>query len=194
MFHYIHHKDTSVGLSNEVELKEKVIRWIQHAPEEEWVGFGEVLLRKQMILQDYLNSFRKKEGVVDEITLYVLSRMLQEPTAVITKMRFWSTVEGDYIGDTSIIFACGGEGHYIPLQRAEDKTPGNRCANRITICTNICFQVFRYKLDIIIFIFTFVFVFVLVIIFWISDLKKKTKTLNCRINCHVNKCINSCIN
>ena len=76
VFHYIHHKDTSVGLGDEVELKEKVIWWIQHAPEEEWAGFGEVLLRKQMILQDYLNSFGKKEGVVDEITLYVLSRML----------------------------------------------------------------------------------------------------------------------
>ena len=76
MFHYIHHKDTSVGLGDEVELKEKVIQWIQHAPEEEQAGFGEVLLRKQMILQDYLDLFGKKEGVVDEITLYVLSRML----------------------------------------------------------------------------------------------------------------------
>ena len=76
MFHYIHHKDTSVGLGDKVELIEKVIWWIQHAPEEEQVGFGEVLLRKQMMLQDYLNSFGKKEGVVDEITLYVLFRML----------------------------------------------------------------------------------------------------------------------
>ena len=183
MFHYIHHKDTSVGLSNKVELKEKVIWWIQHAPKEERVGFGEVLLRKQMILQDYLDSFGKKEGVVDEITLYVLSRILWKPIAVITKMRFWSTVEGDYIGDTSIIFTFGSEGHYIPLQRAEDKTPGNCCANHITICTNICFQVFRYKLDIIIFVFTFVFVFVLVIIFWISDFKKNYIKLSYKLSC-----------
>ena len=50
-------------------------------------------------------------------------------------------MEGDYIGDTSIVFAFGGDGHFILLQRAEDLAPGNRYNNRIIICTNICFDV-----------------------------------------------------
>ena len=124
-----------------MELKEKVIQWIQHAPEEEKSGFGEVLLHKQMMLQDYVEDFCKADGMVDEITLYVLSRMLREPIAVITKNRFWSMVEGDYISDTSIVFAFGSDGHFIPLQRAEDLAPGNHYDNRIIICTNICFDV-----------------------------------------------------
>ena len=89
-----------------------------------------------------LKTSSKADGMVDEITLYVLSRMLREPIAMITKNRFWSTVEGDYIGDTSIVFAWfGGDGHFILLQRAEDLAPGNHYDNRIIICTNICFDV-----------------------------------------------------
>ena len=141
VFHYVWHKDLSVGLGTEVELKEKVIRWIQHVSEEEKSGFGEVLLCKQMMLQDYVEDFSKADGMVDEITLYVLSRMLREPIAVITKKRFWSMVEGDYIGDMSIVFVFGGDGHFILLQRAEDPAPGNHYDNHIIICTNICFDV-----------------------------------------------------
>ena len=88
VFHYVWHKDLRVGLGTEVELKEKVIRWIQHASEEEKSGFGEVLLHKQMMLQDYVEDFSKADGMVDKITLYVLSRLLREPIAVITKNRF----------------------------------------------------------------------------------------------------------
>ena len=93
VFHYVRHKDLSVGLGTKVELKEKVIWWIQHASEEEKSGFGEVLLHKQMMLQDYVEDFGKADGMVDEITLCVLSRLLREPIAVITKNRFWSTVD-----------------------------------------------------------------------------------------------------
>ena len=76
LFHYVCHKDLSVGLGNEKEFKECVIRWIQHATEEERSGFGEVLLLKQMILQESLDTFGKPDGKPDEITIYVLSRML----------------------------------------------------------------------------------------------------------------------
>ena len=67
LFHYVHHKDLSVGLGNEKELKVCVIRWIQHVTEEERSGFGEVLLQKQMILQEYLDTFGKPDGIPDEI-------------------------------------------------------------------------------------------------------------------------------
>ena len=59
-----------------------------------------------MVLQEYLDQFgEKNEGKVDEITLYVLSHMLREPIAVMTKKRFWMSVEGDYIDDINILFA-----------------------------------------------------------------------------------------
>ena len=77
-------------------------------------------MQKQMVLQEYPDQFGKKdEGKVDKITFYVLSHMLKEPIAVVIKTRFWTSVEGDYIGDIDILFAFGGEGCYIPLIRID---------------------------------------------------------------------------
>ena len=144
--HYVHHKDLTVGLGDGKELKEKVIQWIQHATEEERSGFGEVMLHKQMTLDEWLDKFGVGDGEVDELVIYVLSILLQEPIAVITRTHFWSSVEGDhnYTGDTNIIFAFGGEGQFIPLERAELQDPGmNHCTNHIDICITICILHFR---------------------------------------------------
>ena len=92
-FHYVHHKDLTVGLSDGKELKEKVIQLIQHATDQERSGFGEVMLCKQMMLDDWLDKFGAADGEVDELVVYVLSRLLQEPIAVITRTCFWSSVE-----------------------------------------------------------------------------------------------------
>ena len=92
--------------------KRQIIRWIQHSPDTERRAFSEVLMQKQIGVNEYIDKFRKKDdGKVDEITLYALSHMLREPVAVVTKMRFWTSVEGDYIGDVDILFAFGGKGH-----------------------------------------------------------------------------------
>ena len=109
--HYVCHKDLTVGLGDGKELKEKVIQWIQHATEEERSGFSEVMC-KQMTLDEWLDKFGVGDGEVDELVIYVLSRLLQEPIAVITRTHFWSSVEGghNYIGDANIVFAFGGKG------------------------------------------------------------------------------------
>ena len=112
IYHYVHHKDLTVGLGDWKELKKKVIRWIQHSPDEERASFGEVMLQKQMMLNEWLDKFGAPDGLVDKLALYVMSQLLWEPIVVITKTRFWSSVEGgaDFIGETKIIFAFGGEG------------------------------------------------------------------------------------
>ena len=151
-FHYVHHKDLSVGLGDEKELKEKVIQWIKQATEEERSGFREVILHKQIMLDEWLlcwmNGWKScaADGEIDELVVYVLSHMLREPIAVITKTQFWSSVEGgsNYSGDTNIVFAFGSKGHFIPLERAEVQDPGmNHCTNHILICINICILYFR---------------------------------------------------
>ena len=145
-FHCVHHKDLTVGLGDGKELKEKVIQWIHHATDKERSGFGEVMLHKQMMLDEWLDKFGAAVGEVDELVIYVLSRLLQEPIAVITRTQFWSSVEGghNYIGDTNIVFAFGSEGHFIPLWRAEAQDPGmNCCTNHIVICITICILHFR---------------------------------------------------
>ena len=73
LFHYVHHKDLTVGLGNEKELKEKVIHWIQHSTEEERLGFGEIMLCKKMMLDKLLDKFSAPDGQVDELVVYVLS-------------------------------------------------------------------------------------------------------------------------
>ena len=136
----------TVGLGKEKDLKEKVICWIQHSTEEERSGFGEVMLHKQMMLDEWLDKFSAVDGQIDELVMYVLSQMLREPIAIIMKTHFWSSVEGgsNYIGDTNIVFAFGGEGHFIPLEREEVKDQGTCCyTDHIHICINICIFIFR---------------------------------------------------
>ena len=113
-FHYVHHKDLTVGLGDGKELREKVILWIQHATDQERSGFGEVMLCKQMMLDKWLDKFGAADGEVDELVVYVLSRLLQEPIAVITRTCFWSSVEGggNYIGDTNIMFTLWQQGAF----------------------------------------------------------------------------------
>ena len=65
--HYVHHKGLTVGLGDGKELKEKVIWWIQHATDEERSGFGEVMLCKQMTLDEWLDKFGAGDGEVDEL-------------------------------------------------------------------------------------------------------------------------------
>ena len=67
------------------ELKEKVIWWIQHATDEERSSFSEVMLCKQMMLDEWLKKFGATDGEVDELVVYVVSRLLWEPIVVITK-------------------------------------------------------------------------------------------------------------
>ena len=73
IFHYVHHKDLTVGLGNEKELKEKGIHWIQHSTEEKRLGFGEIMLCKKMMLDKLLDKFGAPDGQVDELFVYVLS-------------------------------------------------------------------------------------------------------------------------
>ena len=128
------------------ELKEKVIWWIQHATDEERSSFSEVMLCKQMMLDEWLDKFGAGDGEVDELVMYVVSRLLWEPIAVITKTCFWSSVEGgnNYISDTNIVFAFGAEEHFIPLERAELQDPGMNCyTNHTVMCIAICILHFR---------------------------------------------------
>ena len=145
-FHYVHHKDVTIGLGDNKELKEKVIWWIQHATDQERSSFSEVMLCKQMMLDEWLDKFGATDEEVDELVIYMVSRLLQEPIAMITKTCFWSSVEGgsNYISGTNIVFAFGGEGHFIPLERAELQDPGmNCCTNCTVICITICILHFR---------------------------------------------------
>ena len=75
-FHYVHHKDVTVGLGDEKQLKEKVIWWIQHATDEERSSFREVMPCKQMMLDEWLDKFGAANGEVDELVVYVLSHLL----------------------------------------------------------------------------------------------------------------------
>ena len=99
-----------------------------------------------MMLDEWLEKFGATDGEVDELVMYVVSRLLQELIAMITKNRFWSSVEGgsNYISDTNIVFTFGGKGHFIPLERAELHDPGmNCCTNHTVICITICILHFR---------------------------------------------------
>ena len=74
---------------------------------------GQNLLQKQCKLPIYLREF-EETGQVDKVVLWVLSRVMWEPTVILLKGEFWIMTEEEDIGDVQMLFVYGGEGHFIP--------------------------------------------------------------------------------
>ena len=63
----------------------------------------------------------EETGHVDEVVLWVLSRVMREPIAILLKDKFWITTVEEDIGDVQMLFVYGGEGRFIPISRMTDE-------------------------------------------------------------------------
>ena len=64
----------------------------------------------------------KTRFFVNESVLYVLSRILSEPIGVFLENSTWTSmyIEGSTVGNLSVLFAMGGDKHFVPITRADD--------------------------------------------------------------------------
>ena len=63
---------------------------------------------------------------VDKVVLWVLSRVMREPIAILLKGEFWITMEEEDIGDVQMLFVYGGEGQFIPIHcMTDEEMPDN---------------------------------------------------------------------
>ena len=49
--------------------------------------------------------------------MWVLSRILREPIAILLRSEFWIMTENHQICDIEMLFAYGGEDRYLPIVR-----------------------------------------------------------------------------
>ena len=63
----------------------------------------------------------EETGQVDEVVLWVLSRVMQEPIVILLKGKFWIMTEEEDIGDVQMLFVYGGEGCLIPIRHMTNK-------------------------------------------------------------------------
>ena len=83
------------------------------------------MLQKQRKFLIYVREY-EETGHVDEVVLWVSSRVMKEPIAILLKGEFWITMVEEDIGDVQMLFVYGGEGHFIPIHcMTDEKMPDN---------------------------------------------------------------------
>ena len=109
----IKHFDYTYGFKDVASVRKAIWRWLTFCTEINKSAMGQNLLQKQCKFPIYLREF-EETGQVDEVVLWVLSRVMQEPIVILLKWEFWITTEEEDIGDVQMLFVYGGEGHFIP--------------------------------------------------------------------------------
>ena len=82
--------------------------------------------------------------LVNELVLYVVSRIVQEPIGVISKDHIWNTTVNSMLSETQILFAYCGENHFIPISHKteseleEEPSESGSCFVRLLFCCLVC--------------------------------------------------------
>ena len=103
-----------------MSVREAIWRWLTFCTNDDKSAMGPNLLQKQQKFPIYVREY-KEMGHVNEVVLWVLSRVMREPIAILLKGEFWITMEEEVIGDVQMLFVYGGEGQFIPIHHMTDK-------------------------------------------------------------------------
>ena len=68
-----------------------------------------------MKVDDWLHDFNKSNYVLDEMGLYILSRILGTGIGVVLKNSVWTTKKNNGVDDIDIWFAYVGLGSFLAL-------------------------------------------------------------------------------
>ena len=82
--------------------------------------WGQICYKKQRKFSIYVREY-EETGHVDEVVLWVLSRVMREPIAILLKGKFWITMVEEDIGDVQMLSVYGGEGCFIPIHCMTDE-------------------------------------------------------------------------
>ena len=103
-----------------MSVREAIWRWLTFCTDNDKSAMDPNLLQKQRKFLIYIREY-EETGHVDEVVLWVLSRVMREPIAILLKGEFWITTEEKDIGDVQMLFVYGGEGCFIPICRMTDE-------------------------------------------------------------------------
>ena len=100
VFHRIVHLEDRYTSNDQV--KELITRWVEHVPKQTMSIFADYLLRKSMKVDDWIRDFNKSNYILDEMGLYVLSRILGMGIGVVLKNSVWTTKKNNGVDDIDI--------------------------------------------------------------------------------------------
>ena len=70
-------------------------------------------------MSDYTEALLEDDFHVNEVCMYILSRMLNIGIGVVTRTDIWSTTQSDTLSNCKMFFAYCGEGIFIPIIRIQ---------------------------------------------------------------------------
>ena len=77
--------------------------------------FVDYLMRKSLKVQDWIREFHKSSYIMDEMCVYILSRIMGTGIGIVLKNSIWTTKKDNDMTDLDIWFAYLGLGSYLPL-------------------------------------------------------------------------------
>ena len=89
--------------------------WVEDSLPQTMTIFTDYLMRKSFKVQDWIWEFDKSSYLIDEMCVYILSRIIGSGIGLVLKNSIWTTKKNNDITDVDIWFAYLGLGSYIPL-------------------------------------------------------------------------------
>ena len=77
----------------------------------------QLLLEKNLRLKEWIDLFNTtRPFIVDEIAIFILSKLLGYGIAIIPRNTLWTTTQGDDMTGCDVHFTYCGEGNFVPLK------------------------------------------------------------------------------
>ena len=109
----VRHFDHMRGFENVQALIDAIWRWLTFCTDDDKSAMGPVLFRKPTKFAHYVEQL-KKNYKINEIVLWVISRILHEPIGVLVKDEFWVNhylrfCRSCNLSNVHALFAYGGK-------------------------------------------------------------------------------------
>ena len=126
-FHYITHVTTTklcTFFEDEVDVRRSVLKWLEMCSKLDKNAMGSYMSKKGWEFEHFANYFQTKTIMVNELILYIISCIVQEPIGVISKDHTLNSTVNSMLSETQILFAYCGENHFIPISHKTERTGG----------------------------------------------------------------------
>ena len=75
------------------------------------------MIQRKMLMSDYTETLHEDNFHINEVCVYILSRLLNTGIGVVTRTDIWSTTQSDTLSNCEKFFVYCGEGIFIPIIR-----------------------------------------------------------------------------
>ena len=102
-FHYITHVTTAKSCTffeDELAVRKSVMKWLEMCSKQDKNVMGSYMMKKGWEFEHFVNYFQTKTVMVNELVLYIISHIVQEPIGVISKDHTWNSTVNAMLSQT----------------------------------------------------------------------------------------------